>query len=103
VGGGAPVRPADDIYALGLVLLECLTGVKAFPGTAIESLIARTQRSAAVPRHLGAPWESLLTSMTAMHAADRPTALEATAEAAMLLQRPHPLRRRVAARSGSYC
>lgn len=101
--GGGVVRPADDIYALGLVLLECLTGAKAFPGTAIESLVARTQRSPAIPRHLGAPWVSLLASMTAMHAADRPTALEATAEAAMLLQPPHPLRRRVAARSGSYC
>jgi serine/threonine protein kinase len=101
--GGAIVGPADDIYALGLVLLECLTGVKAFPGTAIESLVARTQRTPAVPRHLGASWESLLTSMTAMRAADRPTALEATAEAAMLLQRPNPLRRRVAASSGSYC
>lgn len=101
--GGGTVRPSDDIYALGLVLLECLTGVKAFPGTSIEALVARTQRSPAVPGRLGAQWESLLTSMTAMHAADRPTALEATAEAAMLLQRPHPLRRRVAARSGSYC
>ena len=100
---GEIVRPADDIYALGLVLLECLTGVKAFPGTAVESLVARTLRSPEIPRHLGSPWKSLLLSMTATKSADRPTALEATAEAAMLLQRPHPLRRRVEARSGSYC
>ncbi|MBP1134179.1 serine/threonine protein kinase [Arthrobacter sp. PvP023] len=100
---GETVRPADDIYALGLVLLECLTGVKAFPGTAVESLVARTLRSPGIPQHLGPQWASLLGSMTARHAAVRPTALEATAEAAMLLQRPHPLRRRVEARSGSYC
>lgn len=87
---GEPADPATDIYALGLVLLECLTAVKAFPGTHVESLVARTLRGPEIPGALGTRWGSLLSGMTAMAAADRPTAEEAAAEAAMMVRRPGP-------------
>lgn len=77
---GAP----GDIYSLGLVLLECLTGAKAFPGTLTESLVARTLRNPCVPSGLGVAWVSLLTGMTAMDPAARPTAAVAGKRAGKL-------------------
>ncbi len=38
---GRDVGPATDIYALGLVLLECLTGHREYPGPAVEAAVAR--------------------------------------------------------------
>ena len=85
---GEPANPATDIYALGLVLLETLTAVKAFPGTHVESLVARTLRGPDIPRSLGTRWVSLLSAMTAMAAEDRPTAAEAATEAAAMARKP---------------
>ncbi|RAX14947.1 serine/threonine protein kinase [Pseudarthrobacter sp. AG30] len=81
---GHVADPSWDVYALGLVLLELLTGTKAFPGTAIESLVARTLRSPKVPDHLG-DWGVLLRALTAMDATQRPAAADAAAMAAQLV------------------
>lgn len=85
---GGPARPAWDVYAMGLVLLELLTGSRAFPGTAIESLVARTLRSPEVPESLGPGWCSFLRSLTAMDSSERPTAAAAAGIAARLLPVP---------------
>ncbi|MGP4030906.1 serine/threonine-protein kinase [Pseudarthrobacter sp. 1C304] len=85
--GGPPGQPSD-IYALGLVLLECLTGSKAFPGALVESLVARTLRNPEVPARLGTGWVALLTDMTAMDPAARPSAAAAAARAAKLNSAP---------------
>jgi serine/threonine protein kinase len=81
---GRPLHPSTDIYALGLVLLECLTGVKTYPGTPVESLVARTMRGPVIPADLGAGWASLLTAMTAMDPVSRPSAAAARKLAARL-------------------
>jgi serine/threonine protein kinase len=81
---GGTADPSWDVYAMGLVLLELLTGSKAFPGTAIESLVARTLRSPDVPDHLG-EWAILLRSLTAMDPVERPTAASAAGMAARLI------------------
>lgn len=88
---GGVAAPSWDVYAMGLVLLELLTGSKAFPGTAVESLVARTLRSPEVPDHLGG-WAHLLRSLTAMDPGERPTAAAAAAMTARLLPAVPPRR-----------
>jgi serine/threonine protein kinase len=71
-----PLSPATDVYSLGLVLLECLSGAQAFPGSGLESAAARVTRDPAVPDELGSGWVTLLTAMTTRQPALRPTAAE---------------------------
>lgn len=72
-----PLGPSSDIYSLGLVLLECLTGQKSFPGDPLQSALARLLRGPDIPAHLGPQWLRLLTAMTCTDPASRPTAREA--------------------------
>nr|WP_256332681.1 serine/threonine-protein kinase [Cryobacterium psychrotolerans] len=74
---GAAIGPPSDVYSFGLVLLECLTGERAYPGTAIESATARLQRQPEIPATLGRDWVNLLGAMTSREAADRPSASDA--------------------------
>ncbi|MCW2500201.1 MAG: putative serine/threonine protein kinase, partial [Frankiales bacterium] len=45
---GEPVGPATDVYALGLVLLEALTGKREYVGPAVEAAMARLHRPPAI-------------------------------------------------------
>ncbi|MEV7527300.1 serine/threonine-protein kinase [Agrococcus sediminis] len=71
---GARVAPSSDIYSLGLVLLEALTGRREYPGPLLESLSARLARDPEIPGSIGYEWKSLLTAMTAREPEARPTA-----------------------------
>jgi hypothetical protein len=77
---GEAVGAPTDVYALGLVLLECLTGRRTFPGTAAESTMARVVRDPEIPARLGPAWVDLLSRMTRRDPAARPTAREVAAE-----------------------
>jgi serine/threonine protein kinase len=71
---GRDVGPATDIYALGLVLLECLTGHREYPGPAVEAAVARLFRDPVIPDTLPPPWPGLLRTMTSAEPETRPTA-----------------------------
>jgi tRNA A-37 threonylcarbamoyl transferase component Bud32 len=71
---GSDVGPPADVYALGLVLIEALTGVRSFDGPQLEAVAARLVRSPDIPANLPEPWPSLLSTMTARDPASRPTA-----------------------------
>ncbi|GAA1918229.1 serine/threonine-protein kinase [Arthrobacter gandavensis] len=76
---GRSASGASDIYSLGLVLLECLTGRIEFGGTPLEAAVSRLSRDPEVPSSLGPQWVSLLTGMTARDPDSRPTAAEVSA------------------------
>ncbi len=71
---GQDIRTPSDIYSLGLVLLEALTGRREYLGSPVESAVARLIRDPVIPPGLPAPWPRLLTAMTATDANARPTA-----------------------------
>ena len=76
---GEPVGSPADIYALGIVLIECLTGSKPFEGTAMEVAMARLARAPEVPTEHGDDWRALLEAMTRRQPEQRPSA-DAVAE-----------------------
>lgn len=75
---GDAVGTACDIYSLGLVLLQCLTGVPAYPGPALESAVARLLGPPAIPAGLEEGFRVLLQAMTALEPQQRPSAHEAS-------------------------
>jgi aspartate-semialdehyde dehydrogenase len=77
---GEPVGPPADLYALGLVLLECLTGEREYAGGTVEVALARLQRSPNIPASLPAGWPGLLRAMTDREPARRPTPQAAAIE-----------------------
>ncbi|WP_298455629.1 serine/threonine-protein kinase [uncultured Cellulomonas sp.] len=84
---GKPLGPASDVYSLGLVLLEAITGERAYSGAPLTSSLARLIEPVEVPRSLGRGWWALLTAMLAPHPDDRPTP-SAVAERLRTLRRP---------------
>ena len=77
---GEQVGPAADVYALGLLLLECLTGQREYAGSTVEVALARLHRQPVVPDHLPAGWPGLLRAMTARDPADRPSPTQVAAD-----------------------
>ena len=71
---GSAVDPPADIYSLGLVLLEALTGQRMFDGPPLEAAMARLSQRPQVPAGLPEPWPGLLYAMTEFDPAARPTA-----------------------------
>ncbi len=69
---GAGVGTQSDIYSLGLVLLECFTRYVEYPGTIVESAVARVTRNPVIPDDLPMHWQGLLAAMTARNPGDRP-------------------------------
>jgi len=77
---GRPVGRPADIYALGLVLLECLTGKLEYDGGPLEAAIARLHRPPALPPGLPERLSRLLGRMAALDEQDRPPARDCARE-----------------------
>lgn len=69
---GQDASPRSDIYSLGLVLLEAITGRVAYPGGIEQSAFARLDRQPHIPPTVPAPVAALLAEMTARRPEDRP-------------------------------
>lgn len=67
------VGPPADVYALGLVLAEALSGRRVFPGPAPAAALARLRADPPLPV-VGDAWSHLLHVMTRRDPSSRPTA-----------------------------
>ena len=83
---GERAGSASDVFALGLVLIECLTGRREYPGSPAEAAVARLHRLPTVPQGLPRGASRMLEQMTAWDPAERPYA----AECAAVFGRPGP-------------
>ncbi|XVV06543.1 serine/threonine-protein kinase [Actinosynnema sp. CA-248983] len=98
---GGTIGPAVDVYALGLVLLECLSGRTEYDGGGVEAAVARLHRPPHVPTHLPTELCRLFSLMTAMTPRRRPTAEECArvlrdgAPPPVPLPRPEPVTRKL--------
>ncbi|MGH9275041.1 MAG: serine/threonine-protein kinase, partial [Acidimicrobiales bacterium] len=90
---GRDVTPAADIYALGLLLLEALTGRPAFRGAPHEVALARLTQDPEIGSDVPVSWRSLLRAMTARHPARRPPASTVGDELEALGRAPSPTAR----------
>lgn len=74
---GRPAGPPVDVYALGLMLIQGLTGEPVYQGSnALEVAAARLTRPPEVPVSSAGPLADLLQAMTSNDPADRPSAAE---------------------------
>ncbi|MEU6273774.1 protein kinase [Streptomyces populi] len=85
---GEPVGRPADVYALGLVLLECLTGRLEYDGSPLEAAIARLHRRPGIPDFVPRTLAALLQPMTALDAETRPTARDCAHALALLAAEP---------------
>lgn len=81
---GRDVSGAADVYALGLVMIEAMTGERAYPGASTEAALARLHRDPEMPQLLA--HRELLVAMTRRDPDARPSA----AEVATALSAPSP-------------
>ncbi|MEU4744588.1 serine/threonine-protein kinase [Actinosynnema sp. NPDC023658] len=73
---GDEVGPAADVYALGLVLLECLTGYREYQGNRVEAAVARLRRPPEIPHDVPTGLARLIKAMTCLTPHRRPTAAQ---------------------------
>jgi hypothetical protein len=83
---GADITAASDVYSLGLVVIEMITGAIVYPGSGVSAAVARLHRPPVLP--CGPEWTALLRGMTADDPAARPSAQEVAVRLAALAAAP---------------
>ncbi|GAA1987077.1 serine/threonine-protein kinase [Catenulispora subtropica] len=71
---GRGAVPASDVFSLGLVLLEALTGRPEYTGPPLERVAGVVNRPPRIPDRLSPQWRALLAAMLCVDPGRRPTA-----------------------------
>jgi serine/threonine protein kinase len=88
---GKEAGPPADVYALSLVLLECLTGEVEYPAdNTLASALARLSRPPRIPPGLPGELADLLAAMTATEPTARPSAEECARRLLSSADEPSP-------------
>ncbi|WP_157560260.1 serine/threonine-protein kinase, partial [Microbacterium sp. H83] len=84
----AEPTPAVDVFALGLVILEALSGEPGYPaiGASRQATVSRLLTPPSIPETVPEEWRALLTRMTSLEPDDRPRAGEVMRAARELLR-----------------
>ena len=79
-GGRASRR--GDVFSLGVILFEMLTGESAFPGAAIEEILSQVRNTEAgrFATAVNEPFKSILAAALARDAGDRTITMDKIAE-----------------------
>lgn len=87
VAGGTRAGPASDVYALGAVAYECLTGTQLYPGEdpVRVAMSHVNEPTPALPAHIPAPVAQLVLACLAKDPAGRPSPARVIAEQARAL------------------
>ncbi len=73
------VGPSADVWSLGIVLLESLTGNRVYVGTPSEVIARRLAGPVTLPEGLPVPWRLLFSGMLALEPGDRLSASDVQA------------------------
>ena len=76
---GTQVGPSADIWSLGIVLLECLTGQRVYAGSPSEIVARRLREPIPLPSDLPVAWKILFSGMLDHRPDQRLTGREVTA------------------------
>lgn len=87
---GGPVGPAADLWALGVVAIESLTGRRLFPGSGVEVVARRLETPVSVPSEIPGPWRRLAEEMVSDRPERRPSAAAARAAGSAFRTAPGP-------------
>lgn len=87
---GEAVGPPSDVFSLGLLLLEALTGQIVYGGVGVAAAMARLDRPPTVPATLGPEWCELLGGMLATDPDARPDAVQVRDKLARLARSSAP-------------
>lgn len=71
---GYPASPAADVYSLGLVLVECLTGYRDYRGGVMQAVQERRRRAPRIPTDLPPALSQVLQAMVVDAPEHRPDA-----------------------------
>lgn len=81
------LTPASDIFSLGLVLIECFSRVRVFPGSDAVAAMSRVGAEPEMPKAVPKAWRALLAAMIREYPAQRPTALEVLFQVRQILRK----------------